>query len=292
MVGIAAMPLSGAAGSVPAAAPPSSSFMSPKAVTAYDAHSSVQVYSLMYTWHLQLLVLLNILLVSMFVCHMMPQNNNNRQPPAWSPNMEERYPFRNWCRDLLLWCIAHGDMEPHRQAASVLMNLRDGARELTREIPPNIVVNGGNVNGRHVDGTTYIMHILAERYGQLGEEARLSSITDLMNFNRVGNERVDDLITRFEIIRQRARDQGTLTMSIEGLAWILLKSCQINDTQLLNLLQPFGGRFPTTEQELRDLYGALRRMGQIMERRPNNIAQQLRSPQSGNLRAFMVTDGG
>jgi len=136
------------------------------------------------------------------------------------------------------------------------------------------------------------MHILAERYGQLGEEARLSSITDLMNFNRVGNERVDDLITRFEIIRQRARDQGTLTMSIEGLAWILLKSCQINDTQLLNLLQPFGGRFPTTEQELRDLYGALRRMGHIMERRPNNIAQQLRSPQSGNLRAFMVTDGG
>ena len=96
LVGIAAMPLSGAAGPVPAAAPPSSFLMSPEALTAYTARPPIQLYSLMYNWHylLLILVLLNILLMTMYVCCILPSNNNTHQPPAWSPRIRDRYPFR------------------------------------------------------------------------------------------------------------------------------------------------------------------------------------------------------
>ena len=41
-----------------------------------------------------------------------------RRPPAWGPEMESRYPFRFWSRDLLNWAILNNDIEPSRQAAA------------------------------------------------------------------------------------------------------------------------------------------------------------------------------
>ena len=87
------------------------------------------------------------------------------------------------------------------------------------------------------------MHSLSERYAQLGEESRLAAITDLMNFTRRGSERIDDLITRFDTVRNRAELQGQVAMSIEGLVRILLRACQVNDQQLMTLLQPTDGLY-------------------------------------------------
>jgi hypothetical protein len=53
---------------------------------------------------------------------------------------ESSYTFRQWSRDLLLWTIAN-DMEPHRQAALILGQLRGAAASLTREIPINVIMN-------------------------------------------------------------------------------------------------------------------------------------------------------
>jgi hypothetical protein len=94
-----------------------------------------------------------------------------------------------------------------------------------------------------------------------------------MMFGRRGNEKIDDLLTRFEVLRQRAAGQGNVAMNPEGLTWLLLRACQPNDHQLLILLQPLGGRYPTTEAELRGLYTALRRMGHVLEGSHGNIAQ-------------------
>ena len=52
----------------------------------------------------------------------------------------------------------------------------------------------------------------------------------------------------------------------------------MNQTQLLNILQPLQGRFPNTEQEFDAMELTLRRMGHILEHAPMNLASQLRSP--------------
>ena len=69
-------------------------------------------------------------------------------------------------------------------------------------------------------------------------------------------------------------------MSWQGYSWILLKACGATDNQLLQLLMPFQGRFPATEQEFGALQLALRRMGHILERSSMNIATQLRTQPS------------
>jgi hypothetical protein len=80
-------------------------------------------------------------------------------------------------------------------------------------------------------------------------------------------------------------------MNYEALTWLLLSACNPNEHQLLMLLQDFRGRYPTTEQEYRTLTQSLRRMGQILENSPDNIAQQLRRNDGGRNQppAYMVT---
>ena len=70
----------------------------------------------------------------------------------------------------------------------LLQVLRGGARELTRDLPDNIILQAGMPNGNRVDGMTYIMNLLGERYGQLGEESRLRAIKDLVEFDRKPEE--------------------------------------------------------------------------------------------------------
>ena len=65
-------------------------------------------------------------------------------------------------------------------------------------------------------------------------------------------------------------------MSVTGLAYILLKACEVSDTQLIQLLAPLQGRFPNDDQEFQILKTQLRRMGHILEHSPGNIAAALR----------------
>ena len=60
---------------------------------------------------------------------------NLRQPPAWAPEMEREYPFRQYVRDLLYRSCAT-DLHPHQQAAVTVLNLGGAARDLARELNP------------------------------------------------------------------------------------------------------------------------------------------------------------
>ena len=222
-----------------------------------------------------LLTVTNVLTMLTCVCHMQPgvyHGNALKYPPVWGPDMEPRYTFAQWQREVYLWTIANGEMEPHKQCAMLLLQLRGGARELTRDLPDDVILRGAIVNGQQTDGVTYIMNLLAERYAQLGEETRLRSISEMMEFGRRGHESIDDLLVRFEITRTRAQAGGRLEMSAEGMAWKLLMACGVNKDQLLTLLQPFGNRLPHNEAEMRNLYTSLRRIGHVLENAPDNIA--------------------
>ena len=229
----------------------------------------------MLTW------LLPIVSALMLVGLMMPQRPNQnaevsnlRVPPPWGPHMSSPT-FRDWAWTVMVWSI-YSDMDPVRKAAALTLQLRGGALMLIRALPPQTLLHGGLVNGVQVEPMTYIMHSLAERYGQLGEEVRLSAIAELFTFSAQNNERIDDLLTRFDILRERAQAEGQMHMSVQALVWLLLKACNITDNQLQQLLGPTQGHFPATADEFAALQLQMRRMGHIVENSPGNIASILR----------------
>ena len=82
------------------------------------------------------------------------------------------------------------------------------------------------MNRSHVDPVTFLMTQLAANFAPLGEESRLSAISELMQFNRLPHERIDALLTRFMALRHRAAMGATgMVMSWEGYSWLLLKAC-------------------------------------------------------------------
>jgi hypothetical protein len=52
-----------------------------------------------------------------------------------------------------------------------------------------------------------------------------------------------------------------MVMSWEGYSWLQLKACGVSHDQLLNVLQPYHGRRPSTEAEFNAMQLTLRRMG-------------------------------
>ena len=102
-------------------------------------------------------------------------------------------------------------------------SLGGSARELARNLSDNEQTVGGDINGAHADPVTYLLYHLATQVAPLGEEARLQAMTELMAFNRLPNEAIDGLLTRFLTLRCWANqgNAGQATMSWEGYAWLL-----------------------------------------------------------------------
>ena len=212
---------------------------------------------------------------------LMMQGSNNpaeasfRTPPRWSPEMEATYSFRDYAQDTLVWCITT-DLQPHQQCAAIVQRLGGAARVLSRQMTPVEMMQGGMINGQAVDPVTLLFHALQQRFAPLQEETRLAALTAFMTFQRRPNERINELLTRFEAIQHRAESEAGFNMSYEGLSYTLLRIVGVNDTQLLQLLHPFNGNFPNTQQQYLALQGSMRRMGHILENQPGNIAQSLR----------------
>ena len=227
-----------------------------------------------------LLLFISALMALTVVCHMFPPqqggaSNNMRLPPRWDPSMEGSLPFRTWMQDLMLWTICT-DLNPAQQCAAIISQLGGAARDLARTLTPAEVYHGGTVQGQQLDPVSFLLHGLQVRFAPLDEENRLRAAQDLLSFGRRAGESVDTLISRFEITRQRARDEGGGAISLETAALLLLRACGVSAEQFQSLTQPFGYRLPTTEVEFNQLGHHLRRMGHIVERFPNNIAAGLR----------------
>ena len=200
---------------------------------------------------------------------------NARLPPRWEPGSSTS--FRAWTQDLMLWTIS-SDAEPHQQCALVISQLGGAAREVARTLTPAEVWQGGVVNGQQLDPVSYLLHGLSVRFGPLDDEVRLRAAQDLLNFGRRQGEGTDTLLSRFEIVRQRARAEGGgATVSTETASLILLRAVGVNHGQFQQLTQPFGFRLPSNEAEYLQMCSAIRRLGHIVESHRDNIASTLRS---------------
>eukprot|EP00974_Lingulodinium_polyedra_P024296 2352720-Lingulodinium_polyedra.AAC.1 len=60
------------------------------------------------------------------------------------------------------------------------------------------------------------MALLARRFEPLAEEAALRSTFDFLNFQRRVEERTDELLTRLDALRLRARQRAGFDMAIPG----------------------------------------------------------------------------
>ena len=218
-----------------------------------------------------------------------PGEASLRIPPRYDPANEHNYSFRIYSNDTLHWCMM-SDMQPHQQCASIIQRLGGEARELARLMTPQELMNGGQLNGNAVDPVTLLFHALQTRFGPLEEETRMTAVNNLLNFTRRGNERINELLTRFETTRVRAVNEGNFTMSVEGFTMILFRAVGLNEDQLLQVLNPLGGHFPQTDAQFHQISAYLRRMGHIIENAPGNVAQALRGGQANSTRTFMTNE--
>ncbi len=76
--------------------------------------------------------------------HQPGDNFNYRIPPRWNPEQEQQYSFRAYTTDLMLWTLLT-DLQPHQQAAAVVMRLGGSAREAARTLSANELMHGGEV---------------------------------------------------------------------------------------------------------------------------------------------------
>ena len=156
-----------------------------------------------------------------------------RIPPTWSPENEHHYSFRSYLTDLSLWVMLT-DLAPHQQCAAIITRLDGTARQIGRMMTTNEITTGANANGQMVDSVTYLIHALHLRFSSLEEEGRLTSMTEMLAFERRPNEPINSLIARYETVRQRAAVEGQLTMSIEGCALQLCRAIPLRPDQLPN----------------------------------------------------------
>ena len=181
------------------------------------------------------------------------------------------------------------DLAPYQQVASVILRLSGAAKELARTLTPNEIMNGGiSPTGVQLDPLSYLVVGLHARFAPLGEETRLQAMTDLLSFGRRGGEGINQVLTRYEIVRQRARTEGLFVMSTEGCALQLLRACGVSTNQMMQLLQPFNTNLPANEQQLSALFAAMRRMGHITENTPGNIGATLHGSRGGGSLLFLA----
>ena len=221
------------------------------------------------------------LIIFIILCLMMPaggggggRDHGFRLPPSWDPAHESTYSFRAYLTDLSMWVLLT-DLQPQQQAAAIVMRLQGGAREFARMITPQELMNGGLHNGVMVDPVTYVIAGLHARFSPLEEESRLSAMTEMMAFTRKPGESINAVLSRYEVVRQRAALEGQFTMPIGGCALQLFRAIGVGPQHMMTLLQPIGGQLPTNDLEFATVCQSLRRYGHIQENHPNNIGQAL-----------------
>ena len=170
----------------------------------------------------------------------------------------------------MVWCIIT-DVEEERQGPNIELHLGGIARDLVREIPIQYKIQGGTVDmgdgsgPQQVNGAAFLLHALSERFAPLEEENNLTALADLHGFARLPGESIDTVLTRFEVVVQRARTRSGIPLSEQHAAWHLLLALKLRTETWVQLLQPTMGRLPRTALEYRRFTEYIKRFGHLTE---------------------------
>ena len=183
-----------------------------------------------------------------------PWHGPSKSPPPWGPEYEASYPFRRWVKDIITWSLAT-DTLVTRQAHQVVLSLSGVARALAQEIPVQQLTDGGLVdlgdnNGpQQINGLAYLLHRLSQRFHDSEIETSIRAISEIMSFQRLNWESVDEAIIRFDILTYRSEGVG-FDMTPPGKAWWLMLALRVpfNLWPQIFMQAQTGGSLPTTEE--------------------------------------------
>ena len=192
--------------------------------------------------------------------------------------MEETYPFRHYLADAIMWCLST-DVDEARKGPQLELSLGGIARDLVREIPLEYKLRGATVDlndgqgPQQLTGAAFILNGLAARFAPLEEEANMRSLADLYGFSRLPGETVDMVLTRWEVVVQRARVRAGIAISVQHSAWMLLLALRLPVEYWVHLLTPFRGSLPQNENEYRQFTEYVKRFGHLAEAGSHAINQ-------------------
>ena len=83
------------------------------------------------------------------------------------------------------------DLDPSQQANAIAMQLQGQARDLTRDLPTEVLLHGGVIDNVQVGPVEYLMRVLQARFAPMGEEIAIQAIGELMGFHRNNGESID-----------------------------------------------------------------------------------------------------
>ena len=141
--------------------------------------------------------------------------------------------------------------------------------------PPAAIAMGAAINGVNTDPVTYLLHQIANRYSELEDERTMTMGRAIIDFQRRPNERIDDLLTRWDLARADAASVGADLNNVFLLTTHLIQMVGLSTQEVVQLLQPLNGAMPRNQQQYDALVMRIRQMGHIAERHPDNIANAL-----------------
>ena len=195
--------------------------------------------------------------------------------PSWSPERDKHYPLRTWVTDVRLWAVGT-DTDPNKQGPVAAMRIGGTARELIRELDANVLVHGmafADENGNLVQhtGLECLIRALSRRFAPLQQELEVHVISEILQFRRLPGEDTDAVISRFEIVRDRALNGANFDMSHVGFAFLLLCVLGIPKQQWPLLLAPTQGALPQNAAQYQAFCQYARRNGHMQDRNVDGV---------------------
>ena len=188
-----------------------------------------------------------------------------KTPPGWSVENAHVYSLRSWLSDLVLWS-ASTDIEPQRQGPMAALQITGMARDLVREIPPNVLRDGQyDQAGQHQTGLMVLAQVLTDRFMPMEAELATRALAELMSFARLNDETLDACLVRFDVLRNRAAQRGGMGMTAQGMSWLLLRGLRLNPDMWDRVLTPLDGQLPQNEVQFTQLLERVRRVGRLHE---------------------------
>ncbi len=132
---------------------------------------------------------------------------NTTEGPSWDP--AGQVPFRTWINEVHAWLnVTSSRLTLSAQATAIQRGLRGNARRLAMATPPAAIAMGAAINGVNTDPVTYLLHQIANRYSELEDERTMTMGRAIVDFRRRPDERIDDLLARFDLARADAASVG------------------------------------------------------------------------------------
>ena len=124
------------------------------------------------------------------------QRGNLRSPPAWSPQVQNAYPFRHLVHDVMSLSV-YTDLRGYQKGPAIGLVLAGTARDLVLEIlldhkTQGAIVDVGDGQGpRHVTGLEMCARLMSDNFAHLDDGEVSRRLLEMYTFRRRPGETMD-----------------------------------------------------------------------------------------------------